>query len=376
MTYELLIVEDNQGIIDALTGEFQQAFGNEMNVESCSFRHALSRVRSMRPDILVLDRFEGDLVDAARPIYDYIWQTHFCPIIIYSAFEAAGSGYEKTHPFYDYQQKNQRNSLARVVSRAKGFLDQAAGLRALRDEIDDRIASSLKSVSPLVWREPATLDQRRDLLRRVTRRRLAASLDSPSSSGDTVTPLEQFIYPPLEPNLLTGDILRRRTAKPGDGANAFRVILTPSCDLQTGSRRHPVSKVLLARCIAVNDPEVLRLCGLQECNAAKLPKALGGKLKSDDRESICVLPALSDEWPVMVVDFKRLELISRTKISLAKSHRERTTSLYRVASSDSPFRERLAWRYVETGGRPGLPDFDRDTFERDIVRTATSLSGE
>ena len=58
-------------------------------------------------------------------------------------------------------------------------------------------------------------DQRQDLLRRVSRRRLAASLDSPSSSTDNITPLEQFIYPPLdEASLLTGDIIKRKENQP------------------------------------------------------------------------------------------------------------------------------------------------------------------
>ena len=76
----------------------------------------------------------------------------------------------------------------------------------------------------------------------------------------------------------------------------------------------------------MNDPEVLRLCSLQQCKLAKLPKNLGEQLKRDGLESVCVLPALPDEWPVMVVDLKRLELVPRTKIALSKSHRERTTS--------------------------------------------------
>src|SRR5687768_6740388 len=105
MPYELLIVEDDPGIIEALSGEFEQAFGDDMNVESCSFKQALALVRSIRPDILILDRFEGVAEDAARPIWEYIWKTHFCPIIIYSAYAAAGSDYEQKHPFAGYEQK-------------------------------------------------------------------------------------------------------------------------------------------------------------------------------------------------------------------------------------------------------------------------------
>jgi hypothetical protein len=375
MPYELLIVEDDAGIIEALTGEFQQAFGTDMNVTSCGFKAALDRVRSIRPDILILDRFEGSVAeDAAEPIWDYIWNTHFCPIIVYSAYEATGSDYEQNHPFAGYQKKGD-GSIPKLITRAKGFLNHADGLRVLRDEMDTRIANSLKAVSPLVWRETATLDQRSDLLRRVTRRRLAASLDSPSCFTDNVIALEQFICPPLEDCLLTGDIIQEAGSNSND-ASAFRIVLTPSCDLQTGEKRHPVSEVLVAECVPVNDPDVLRVCTLLETPPNKLADTLGKKLKSDAVPNMCVLPALDELWPAMVVNLKKLALIDRTRIALDDSQLTKESLFCRVASVDSPFRESLAWRYAQTTGRPGLPDLDEAVLEQDIVSSAKALIGE
>ncbi len=373
MPYELLIVEDNRGIIEALTGEFDQAFGDDMKVESCSFKEALPRVRNMRPDILILDRFEGEAEDAARPIWDYIWQTHFCPIIVYSAYEATGSGYEKDHPFASYERKGD-GSIARLIERARSFLEHADGLRVLRDEMDQRIANSLQAVSPFIWRETATPEQRRDLLRRVTRRRLAASLDSPSCLSDNVIALEQFICPPIEQSLLTGDVIQESGSNSND-ASSFRIVLTPSCDLQTGEKRYPVSEVLAAQCIPVNDQEILRVCTLLQTPANKLAETLGKRLRSDGVPNMCVLPALKDLWPAMVVNLKKLALIDRTKIAIEDSQRTEQSLFYRVASVDSPFRESLAWRFAQTTGRPGLPDLDEEILEKDIIAEAKTLIG-
>ena len=374
MAYTLLIIEDNRAIIDALTDEFKKAFKDDIAVEACNFREALTRVRNIRPDLMVLDRFEGVAEDAARPIWDYIWQTHFCPVIVYSAYEAADSDYERSHPFTAYEQKGDgRQSIPRVIAHAKGFLEHADGLRALRDEIDDRIASSLQLVSPLIWRESNTPDQRKELLRRVARRRLAASLDSPACLTDTVIALEQFIYPPLEPSLLTGDVIK--TVGADNDATAFCLVLTPSCDLQTGEKRHPVSQVLVARCIEVNDLALLRLFSL-DAEAKDLAEKLGRKLKGDHRQDLCVLPKLNDVWPCMIANLKELQLLSRASIALDQSSITEKTPYVRLASLDSPFRESLAWRYAQTTGRPGLPDLDQTVLEQDIISTAKALRGQ
>ena len=49
MPYQLLIVEDDPGIVDALTEEFEQAFAGEMKVDDCGFNEALVQVRAVRP---------------------------------------------------------------------------------------------------------------------------------------------------------------------------------------------------------------------------------------------------------------------------------------------------------------------------------------
>ena len=104
MPYQLLIVEDDPGIIDALTEEFEQAFAGEMKVDHCRFNEALVRVQTVRPDIVILDRHEGLAADAARPIWDYIWDKYFCPVIFYSAYDA--TGYEPLdHPFHIMNRK-------------------------------------------------------------------------------------------------------------------------------------------------------------------------------------------------------------------------------------------------------------------------------
>jgi hypothetical protein len=287
-------------------------------------------------------------------------------VIIHSAYDS--SDYEpQNHPFRKYERKT-KESPSRVVNLVRELFEHMAGVRALRDEIENKIASSLQEVSPLVWQDTLRSADRCDMLRRVTRRRIAASLDSSTRGAESVKAIEQFVCPPLEPSLLTGDVLVQRGSDPGAPAS-YRLILTPSCDMVPSEGRCAVDEVLVARCVAVTDAEILRRYSLKA--SARLAGQIGRKLKEDSRSDGIVFPALSGVWPAMVADLKRLDLIERAKVALDKQDKRDLTDFFRVASMDSPFRERVAWRYVETVGRPGLPALDKAALEKDIVEAAT-----
>lgn len=362
MSYRFLIVEDNAVMIDTLTEALKASF-ESCEVVATGFAQAPAKLKNSRPDAVILDLAEGvDDIAASEPAWNFVWNENFCPIVIHSAFED-GAYDKQDHPFRRYERKG-RGSEDKVVGHLKAFAEEIEGVRKLREEIDLRIATSLREVSPLVWRESAGAE-RSDMLRRVTRRRVAASLDTASEDAN-LKAVEQFIYPPLEPTLLTGDILRLRVG-PLDSVGSYRVVLTPSCDLVVGGNRKPVDEVLVARCVPVNDQEILRRSLLQP-NAT--PQKIGKTLCGDGSTDMVVLPRLHGAWPAMVVDLKRLELMERTKVGVADVAGAET-EFVRVASMDSPFRERIAWRFVATCGRPGLPDLDRASLEQDIVAAAS-----
>jgi hypothetical protein len=74
------------------------------------------------------------------------------------------------------------------------------------------------------------------------KRRLPGEIDSAG-----IHPVEMYVYPPVEPDLLAGDII-----KCGEEANAeYWVILTPSCDLVSG--RAKAEQVLLAKCLPLEN---------------------------------------------------------------------------------------------------------------------------
>src|SRR5439155_12355425 len=113
---------------------------------------------------------------------------------------------------------------------------------------------------------------------------------------------------------------------------------------------------------------------LRDAKKQELPQKLGKRLRDDSRTDMVVLPALQDVWPAMVLDLKRLEIIQRSKVALS-DHNNASAICIRVASMDSPFRERVAWRYITTCGRPGLPELDHEALEKDVTAAAVEEKG-
>ncbi len=369
MKIKALIIEDEKVIADQLEKEINAELGRLSRVAEITictdFAQAPELLRGVRPHVVVLDirkeKFEE--VAAAQPAWQVIRDEHFCPVVFYSSIPMPEGLPQGTDPFACYHSKTTTNpdEIAKVVG---GFIRHIDGLQKIRDEIENQAAKTLQKVTPLIWKAESDPDVREQALLRVTRRRLAASLEHPLLGETDIKAWEQFIYPPIEEGLMTGDILRRINGSAND-SDAYRLILTPPCDLAVGEDRHPVDEVLAAQCIRVDDAEVLRKCSLK-ADAADLPDKLGRRLKLDRLDGMLVLPALAGVWPVMVVDFKSLDLIQRTSIAPSPEAIGEDSEYERLASLDSPFREGFAWRFTQTAGRPGFPTMDQESLATDV----------
>jgi CheY-like chemotaxis protein len=100
---KILMIDDEADVItvvrDFVTGtiadiEFQQ---------EANFDTAISTLRATRPDVLILDWFDGPggTGDAAgKALWEIVWTEWFCPLVIYTAgaMELADVG-ANDHPF-------------------------------------------------------------------------------------------------------------------------------------------------------------------------------------------------------------------------------------------------------------------------------------
>lgn len=83
------------------------------------------------------------------------------------------------------------------------------------------------------------------------------------------------------------------------------------------------------------------------------PGSLGG---------FVAFPKLSGRVPTMMANMRDLDLIPFDDVSDRED-----TRFVRVASISSPFRESLAWAYLQSAARPGVPDRDTTSWAKEIT---------
>ena len=104
-------------------------------------------------------------------------------------------------------------------------------LQSVTQEIDAVTGSVLRDVSHHVFTAVDGPQERRDMLLRAARRRVAAKMDdSLLAVAASLSPSEQYLHPPLASHLLLGDILRINDSPPAD-TSSYRLVITPTCDL-------------------------------------------------------------------------------------------------------------------------------------------------
>jgi len=172
---------------------------------------------------------------------------------------------------------------------------------------------------------------------------------------------EQYVYPPLGESLLMGDVLRIGGSDPKDPMS-YRLLLTPSCDTQMNKAgKCKVESVLVAKCTHFND--YFKSCKVK---TGRMTEDLPSRLRESQQGGFVPLPAYGEKIPNMAANLKDLELIPINDINMF----DRTGEKFeRVASIDSPFRENIAWAYMQIAGRPGMP-------ERDMAKWAQEVKPE
>ena len=356
----ILFIEDEDDAIKPILDMIEEA---ELDIEhyEFGFDEAEGKVKLLRPDIVVLDLWEGDASEnenRGSEYLDFIWNQQFCPVIIHSAQPDIPE--EQKNSFVKEVTKGQ-NSPQSVFNAIHDFRPHVEALNGAEEHIRNSLSIAMRDVVPSTFDVFIDVGQRNDAIRRASRRRLAALMDEIPVDGQNLASWEQYICPPVSRDALLGDILRETDGDSRNPAN-FRVVLTPSCDLiSSGGRQPKVNNVLVARCCSM--AKGLSLTSLGNLSAAKLKdRLIGTVLSRGYYETILPFPALQGRIPTMVANFQDLEHILLGDIGLKDKR------FLRVASLDSPFRELVSWAYVQVAGRPGVPDRDFAAWRDEIMK--------
>lgn len=371
---KLLLVDDDFDSIESLIDLMKKNPQNEV-VHEKDFRKANEKIKSDRPDVVVLDRVEGDLadyIDKGSEVLSFIskeyWKKHFCPVIVYSAMPEEiedGEGEYNKHPFIHYVKKGS-GSEDKVMEKLAEIEPHIGILREVERYVYETFSSVMTEVAPYVFEEYTDAAEQIDVMKRAARRRLAAQMDELSSGSYKLAPWEQYIFPPISEEIRLGNILMKKSdTSDGLDPNAFQLVLTPSCDLETGGgkRERKVKKVLVSQCCPVQKGLQKALAPIniledkETTKEEKKKKKIEAFLNAGYSNGIIPLPKLEGRIPTMAADLRRLELIPEEDI-------EKNYKI--IASLDSPFREMVSWAYMQIAGRPGLPERDFDAWYKEI----------
>ena len=366
----VLIIDDDEGVRQTLRDTIADEVDG-WDVEGQDFQNVDRALARFRPDAIVLDLVEGNVTDevAGNTSFDEIRRNWFCPVVVYSDHQGR-QNFE--HTLVEIIPKGADTDIL-VVQSLQRFSRVADVIRNVHREFDRRIRDALWDFTPrLRLQAGPTADLGDDpVLPRAVRRLVAARIDADASGDGTLKAWERFVVPALGQHLLAADLLRRREAGWND-PEAFRLVLTPSCDLfPQGGRGPRADRVLVARC-----EQIAKLGNITIDPGTKLGKDKRNKLKPILREGIAdgllPIPRFVNHVPSMAANLKRLDFVNWEDVEAEAGDGRaapENPQFVRAASTDSPFRELVVWAYLRVTGRPGAPAVDVDRWLDDITST-------
>jgi len=357
----LLFIEDQPESVEPAIRKLRRSRKYTYTSKVVGFQETEQSIDEFAPDIVILDLLEvmdaGDRQPIGLAQYDIVWNRLFCPLVVYSAQPEIATDRHEPHPFVKAVQKG-RDSVSQLMETILALRPHVEALREAKLHIRHQFARALRDVAPYAFKSFKSKAEVSEAIIRSGRRRLAALMDT--QPGETLAPWEHYLYPPLSNNIQLGDLLMVEGA-PDDDPTSFRVVLTPSCDLETSGGRVPkVASALVACCCSIKKGITLTSLGKMSANKlrSRLPSTV---LTHGYFETILPLPGLSGRIPCMAANLRDIELIPLDHIG------NDGAKFKRVASMDSPFRELVAWSYMQVAGRPGLPDRDFDKWTEEIL---------
>ncbi len=336
------------------------------------FSDAKQKINDIVPDLIILDLQEvtasGDRSFTGTSTCEWIWENHFCPIVVYSAFPDQLSDTHRNHPFVEVVTKGRKGveSLEESITRLRPHIES---IREAEKSIRKEFSVAMREVAPYAYEifkdNPA---QRNDAILRSSRRRLAAFMDGLSKNGTRLASWEQYLCPPVCDDLQLGDILQDTGVQSND-PTSYRIVLSPSCDLVvTGGRKSKIENILVARCCSMKDAlsSVNMTLTRKTLNNTKSLNVYKDKLKSTILtqgyyKTVLPFPQLDERIPTMAANLRDLDFVQIADIGKSENR------FRRIASIDSPFRELVAWAYMQIACRPGLPDRNYDAWCDGII---------
>ena len=147
---KVLFVDDDRNSIESVEEELGGI--EDIRHEWTSFSEVEGRIKTFRPDVIILDLFIGGPQEgqaAGRDTLSIVWHDHFCPVVVYSADPSIidENDLYREHPFIETIKKGS-GSEERAVKAIREFQPVADRLNSIQEEARQAFSIALRDVSP------------------------------------------------------------------------------------------------------------------------------------------------------------------------------------------------------------------------------------
>lgn len=364
---KILIADDKPAIYEAVKDTAEDRGLDNFTFLYCSnISEATAKFKEVDADILVLDMKNDTSGEYdGKSILQEILDDRFMPTVIYSAFdkEEATENFPEDLPLLSYIKKGSGKE-ADLIDELIKYQDFVLGVRTVEDQLAEIKSNFLKEYIKKISKPIESVENKKTIIERGFFRRLAAQIDLNLFDKNSILhPFEMYIIPPFEDeDLFMGDILMKKNVPLVEELDPkhYLLVLTPSCDLAYYENKDQKRKAVMLTAVRLLKPteEFFKDLKITTSPLGEFRKAIREKLNSPQFSGKIILPEFPGVIPSMVANLKDLTSVDFSKIDVNGN----TEGEYkRVASVDSPFREYLAWGFVQDFGRPAVPV--RDTKE-------------
>ena len=209
---KLLFIEDEPDAVKPVQNLIKREKA-DMQFEVSGFTDAEDKIASLRPDIVILDLLVGGASTEPEPeglnIRDFIWNKHFCPIVVYTAQPDIHDDNHDPHPFVICIRKG-AGSPQKVLNALEELRPQIDALNKAEESVRHSFSYAMRDVAPYAFEAFSDVEHRIEVIKRSGRRRLAALMDELSMDGTALASWEQYLFPPVCGDTQLGDVLRKR----------------------------------------------------------------------------------------------------------------------------------------------------------------------
>jgi len=347
---KVLLIDDDRNSVEPLCDELKTN-----GYEICYYdfpTDIVELVERLLPDAIVLDLKAGkdaggENLDNSTGIgmKEQIWEKRFIPLLVYSAF--ADNCNDAGHPFVGYIKKgmNSEQNATLWLNERKVAIQELSNLKV-------EISFIMNQVMKLVVEYFGSFsvdDSNIAMMKFLSMRRVAAFIDQ-YKTEPAMPAVSIYITPPICDHPRLADIIKNRETE------SIHLVLTPSCDLGSSGQSPKVDKVIVADCEEI-DREVFERLSL-----STKPEKLRKRLNDWSIDEYVALPSLGTKFKCLAANLKKVSQINIIEVCPGEQRKYDI-----IASIDSPYREKIAWSFIQQVGRPGVPNIDFDKMIDEII---------